>query len=136
MGHTNPILVVDDDAAAREHLRELLEAAGHSVVQARDGNAALGLMVGTSGTTPALIILDLVMPGLGGLEFLDVLKSYVRLARIPVIIVSGYSPAALNLEDGRIATFLQKPVDPSALLAAVREHLEGPQSVDDEASAV
>ncbi len=119
MAEPGPILVIDDDDGTRHSIRELLEADGLVVVEARDGNDALGLMVGTTGIKPALVVLDLEMPRLPGASFLRVLRSYVGLRDIPVIVVSGHAPTAL---DATVAAYLQKPVDPPTLLSAVREH--------------
>lgn len=79
------VLVIDDDAAAREFSRDLLEKSGYSVVEAADGATAIE-RVGK--TMPECIVLDLVMPGLSGFDTLRALrKSHTSLA--PVVVLTS-----------------------------------------------
>ena len=85
--HEMDVLVVEDDAATRELLREqLLEAGVSRVHMAADGREALQLM---EHQTPQLVLLDLMMPGMGGLAFLRALRLDVRWVHLPVVVVSG-----------------------------------------------
>src|SRR5215468_6933586 len=85
-----PILVVDDSEDARESLRESLEGAGFMAIEAENDRKALELLVTGIVPKPCLIVCDLEMPVMTGLELLMVLRSYTPLASIPVIVVSAY----------------------------------------------
>ncbi len=127
---TRTILVVDDDERVREVVSWQLEAEGFVVVQAGDGPAALQSI---AALPPDLVILDLSLPGLGGL---DVLRRLRQHSRLPVIVLSGR-----NGETDRIVgldlgadDYLVKPFSPEELAARVRSVLrrcEPPR--DDEA---
>jgi CheY-like chemotaxis protein len=108
------ILVVDDDVDAREVLCILLEAEGYRTASAVSGADALELLTDMA---PSLILLDLMMPGMSGLQVFNVLKADAKLASIPVLFVSA-SVESL----GAGVQFLQKPVAFDALLEVVREH--------------
>lgn len=116
------VLVVDDCATARAFARMVLLAGGHEVIEAQNGDEALDLM---AERPPDCIVLDLVMPGLSGLELMEVLGG--RLEPAPVVVVS----ASLD-EDSRrrcfrlgARAFVQKPVSRETLARAVREALAG-----------
>ena len=80
------ILIVDDDADNREILARLMERDGHTVVCACSGKQAIDLLVGSN---PSLVLLDIRMPGMDGIEFLGVIRSYRRWQNLPVIVLSG-----------------------------------------------
>ncbi|HXH83975.1 MAG TPA: response regulator [Candidatus Tectomicrobia bacterium] len=117
------ILVIDDDPDVREIVREALEAAGHEVREADDGDGGLALLR----QSPAdLVITDIFMPGKEGLEtILDVRQEFPG---IKIIAISGggglrtldYLPAAR--EFGAILA-IPKPFDCDLLVAAVRDLL-------------
>lgn len=113
------VLVVDDDVDARESIRDLLEANGHPVIEAANGQQALNLLVSQSRPRIGLIVLDWMMPVMGGRELLKVLQSYVRLATIPVLVVSGHTRDLEDAERKRIVASLQTPFDPAKLLSMV-----------------
>lgn len=109
------ILVVDDDPAVRKLLVKVLEEAGYAVVAAEDGAAACDLV---QHLLPHLIILDLHMPRMSGVEFL------ARWQQIPVLILSGYlAEHRLDPHRSNVVGMLEKPVDLSVLIAKVREVL-------------
>jgi CheY-like chemotaxis protein len=108
-----PLLVVDDDDDVRSVLVDVLSAEGYEVVAARDGSEALRL---AASSHPALIILDLMMPVMSGWEFLTHRRADPELAEIPVLAMSASHAITLHV-DG----FLSKPMELSALFAAVRE---------------
>ncbi len=117
-----PILLVDDSADQREAVREVLESAGYDVVEAPSGRDALAYLTSQDVDEPTLIFLDITMPGMSGWELLAILKSYTRLARIPVVIISGDAlthPEAKT--QGLIKRYLQKPVSVEEILAAAKE---------------
>src|SRR5262245_52197441 len=79
------VFVVDDDESVRAHLQVLLSALGYDVVQAASGQEALSRLAADS--LPALVMLDLMMPGLSGLQVLDRLKA--GYPQVPVVILSA-----------------------------------------------
>jgi CheY-like chemotaxis protein len=84
----NPhVLVVDDDEETRGAVRDLLAENGLCVTEAVNGRAALDIL--TSGEKPTLVVLDLDMPVMSGLELLDIMRRYERLSRVPVVVLSG-----------------------------------------------
>lgn len=89
------ILIVDDDAEIRTAHRKLVEQAfpGCRVRLAEDGESALAQM---ESEIPALVLLDLVMPGLGGADVLDRMRADARLRAVPVVVLSS---KLLSLED-------------------------------------
>lgn len=89
------ILIVDDDSKARLQYRELLAAGpkGYTIREAPDGETAQRLM---QAETPSLVILDLMMPGIGGAQVLDWMRAQPALRLVPVIILSS---KLLNLDD-------------------------------------
>jgi CheY-like chemotaxis protein len=83
------VLVVDDDAAAREYARRLLEGSGFSVTEAPDGASALEKV---KRSMPECIVLDLVMPGLSGFETLRSMRT-AHPALAPVIVLTSMDGA-------------------------------------------
>nr|NIP81526.1 sigma-54-dependent Fis family transcriptional regulator [Gemmatimonadota bacterium]NIQ56949.1 sigma-54-dependent Fis family transcriptional regulator [Gemmatimonadota bacterium]NIU77120.1 response regulator [Gammaproteobacteria bacterium]NIX46441.1 response regulator [Gemmatimonadota bacterium]NIY10755.1 response regulator [Gemmatimonadota bacterium] len=115
------ILVVDDDRAFRLSTAELLRQDGHDVALAEDAAAAAAAL---EDATYDLMLLDLRMPGLDGLDLLEVLRR--RGAGVPVLMVTGFGSietAVQSLHTGA-DDFLTKPVDPDVLSARVEELLE------------
>jgi CheY-like chemotaxis protein len=108
------ILVVDDDAAICDALKEHLEAGGHQVVTARDGQRALESL--RTGFQASVIVLDLLMPGMDGWDFRSVQLSDPSLAKIPVVVLSGsgFTAATIRKQLG-VADYLPKPPDPGRL---------------------
>jgi CheY-like chemotaxis protein len=127
----NPILVIDDDDDFRGLVCDLLRKTGVAVLEASDCRRALGLLLSAQDVEPSLILLDLVMPGMSGWEFLAIVKSYIRLAAIPIVVVSGKSPPTEAL---RRATndHVMKPIEPASFLATVGKFvsLPGPPVID------
>jgi CheY-like chemotaxis protein len=112
------ILVVDDEPAVLAVLGRELAVAGHEVIEAVNGREALRVLGRTAGAVDA-IVSDIVMPDMGGRELAGQLaRSYPD---IPVIWISGFSFDTLGPDFAYIErhSFLQKPVQPGALLDAV-----------------
>jgi CheY-like chemotaxis protein len=116
------ILVVDDYAEAREAIREVLEDAGHSVVEARNGQEALQLLTSSADTQVGMIVLDLQMPIMDGWQFLRLLSSYVRLSHIPVLIVSAHPPRLDQVTHPAIVGCLNPPYELEQLLSMVNTY--------------
>jgi CheY-like chemotaxis protein len=115
------VLVVDDDFDIREVMRELLCAEGYAVLTAADGSEALTAL--RAGTRPDVLLLDLTMPEVSGIEVIDVLRKDESLRAIPVVVCSvnrGYDP-----DDLGVHSVLRKPVAIDDLLEAVKKALPG-----------
>jgi len=99
------VLVVDDEPLIRSQLRHALGLRGYSVELAENGERALELLVDSQPF--ALIILDMTMPDLSGVEVLRRIRASG--ARVPVVLSSGYHDAAIDLHRGSYQGFLIKP---------------------------
>lgn len=118
------VLVVEDDPSVRGLLHTLLSAEGYEVSTASDGLAGL---VKAASSQPALILLDLMMPDLGGVRVLEELQDDPELAGTPVIVVTGKIDAVPGMRDllGEERVFL-KPFAVAELLARVADITGGP----------
>lgn len=119
------VLLVDDDALVRTIARAILQRAGMAVAEATDGREALTLLKG--GAPVSLVLLDLEMPGMNGMETLRAIRSSPRLATTPVLMLSASEDAAERqaaIEAGAHG-FIGKPIAPDRLLGAVRGMLPG-----------
>ena len=116
----NPsVLVVEDDPSVRGLLDTLLTAEGYDVTVASDGIAGL---VKASSHHPALILLDLMMPDLGGVRVLEELAYDPELAGIPVVVVTGKVEAVPALKDALGAeNVFAKPFGVTELLERVAQ---------------
>ena len=117
--HAPQVLVVEDDPSVRGLLETLLSSEGYRVVTASDGIAGLHE---AAASRPAAILLDLVMPDLGGLRVLEEMHQNPMLADVPVLVLTGRLEAIPALEDrlGRDYVF-SKPFGVADLLSRVAE---------------
>jgi CheY-like chemotaxis protein len=122
------VLVVDDDAAQRGELSDVLDEHGYAVVEAAHGHEVLEYLVDRRHPLPAAILLDLSMPVLTGWELLALLKGYPRLANIPVVLLSGAEPQLDPVKHGTVRAFLRKPFSVGQVLSAL-EHASPPTPV-------
>jgi DNA-binding response OmpR family regulator len=116
------ILVVDDSPDTLGFLTQAIESTGATVLVALDGESALTL---TEQVTPDLILMDAVMPGIGGFEACRRLKGIDHLVHVPVIFMTGLSETehiVRGLEVGGV-DYLTKPIIIDELIARVRVHL-------------
>jgi len=116
------ILVVDDDPTIREMLAQTLEQAGYAVLCAADSTSAVDL---ARQYHPALITLDLAMPGVDGRRLLPVLKEDPAIKEIPVLVISALVSGG-HLHIPGAAGALSKPVHREILLRAVEDILRPP----------
>ncbi len=102
------VLVVDDDPGMLELMEVYISRQGFQVIGVPSGEDALGTL---DDTQPDLVILDLVLPGMGGLDVLRQLKQ--ALPRVPVVMVSGHGQARNIVESMRrgASDFLRKPFE-------------------------
>jgi two-component system, OmpR family, phosphate regulon response regulator PhoB len=109
------VLLVEDDAALAQMYRTKLERDGYTVQVAGDGEEALGVL---SGELPDLIFLDVRLPRMDGLTFLERLRAAERTKNLPVVIVSNYSEAELvarGLQLGALEYLVKSQTTPGQL---------------------
>jgi len=122
----NAILVVEDDPDIRFGLAVLLEDEGYEVLTAANGREALARLH-TLSVLPSLILLDLMMPDMDGWEFRAEQRRDAVLATIPVIILSAAGDLAARTTKLGAVGVMQKPVQVSDLLKAIKRHCPPPQ---------
>jgi CheY-like chemotaxis protein len=113
------ILLVDDDASVRRSLGRLLRAHDYEVVEAENAGAALQVLDTMS---PALMLMDMVMPGEDALATVRKLKAEREAASVPVIALTA-SPPFGEADRALFAAVIHKPCKPSALLEAIENAL-------------
>jgi two-component system chemotaxis response regulator CheY len=118
---TGRVLVVDDSSLARRNSRRILEGAGYEVDEAEDGLTALERYFVQR---PAVVILDLVMKGMYGLDVLAKLREMDPDARVIVVSADVQTSSRELVETGGAVGFLNKPVEADSLLSAVRRALQ------------
>jgi two-component system chemotaxis response regulator CheY len=116
------VLVIDDSGLARKNLRRMLQGAGHEVVEAQDGMAALEMYFAEK---PDVVLLDLVMSGMYGLDVLKKLRQLDPEARVVVVSADIQTPSREMAREYGAGAFLSKPVEESEVLAAVNALLNG-----------
>jgi two-component system chemotaxis response regulator CheY len=114
------VLIVDDSGLARRRARAILESAGFEVIEAEDGMAALERYFVDK---PDVVLLDLVMKGMYGLEVLERLKELDPNARVIVVSADVQTSSHELVAQGGAVGFLVKPVDPNEVLTLVRSTL-------------
>lgn len=116
------ILLVDDSGLARRSARRTLEGAGYEVVEAEDG---LGALERYFTDKPDVVLLDLVMKGMYGLEVLGKLREMDPDARVIVVSADIQTSSRDLVTEAGARGFLNKPARPEDMLGAVRAALEG-----------
>ena len=127
---THHLLVVDDDPAIRRMLTHLLEAEGYAVQTAMDGSDALSVI---EAGQPDLLLVDLQMPGMGGLELLSRLSDLAVVP--PSIVISGQLDGRRLAERAGAVEFIAKPFEVDELLEAVASLLDAPPRAPRDKSA-
>jgi len=117
---TRAILVVDDNDDVRDAMIAALQIAGYEAEGAENGVVALRRLL-DEGLRPGLILLDLMMPEMDGLEFRERQLRYADLAQIPVVIISAFGRQTAVRALG-VSDYLAKPIDFQRLLAVVAQH--------------
>ncbi|HXP43284.1 MAG TPA: response regulator [Candidatus Acidoferrales bacterium] len=108
------VLVAEDNAVNRELIRELLELRGYTVLEACDGQEALGII---ERAQPDLLLLDIGMPVLDGFAVVRRIRESPRIARLPIVAVTAYAMQGdrERILDSGFDGYLSKPINPSSL---------------------
>jgi two-component system response regulator MprA len=114
------VLLVEDEADLREAFSGIIENEGFPVTRASDGVEAFELL--TAGLRPCLIVLDLMMPRMDGVEFRRRQRADPTLADIPVVVVSGVTDKIERVRQLGVVECLRKPPNLDRLVALVAEH--------------
>jgi CheY-like chemotaxis protein len=114
------VLIVEDDPTLRMVIGMVLERDGHEIDEAPHGEAALSVI---AGHRPDIVVADLKMPVMDGLELIERMNADAATAGVPVILLSG--AAELGEARDRASAVLAKPFDPADLLATVRSLARG-----------
>jgi twitching motility two-component system response regulator PilH len=112
------VLIVDDSQLYRYKLRKLVEAKGHVALTAKNGEEALEM---ARAEQPAVILMDIVMPGMNGYEAKRLLARDAQTSEIPVIFVSSRSAESDKVWGMRLgaAGYVTKPINPDKLDSAI-----------------
>jgi signal transduction histidine kinase len=127
-----PLLIIDDEKAVREGLREFLEDEGYEVYEAPDGSAGLSVF---RTVKPELVLTDLRMPGMSGIEVIRAIRKLKE--DTPIIVFTGYGTlgSAIDAIHLQVFDFIKKPIDLEYLkgtLDRARTTLNGTRLVQDE----
>jgi len=118
------VLIVDDDSSVRELLEFLIKKEGFQLDSAADGEEALRK---SREISPDLILLDLMLPKLGGFEILRELQSDAT-AGIPIVIITGRyterTTSEMIKQEPNVIEFIEKPLKPQILIAAMHKILK------------
>ncbi len=117
----NKILIAEDEKVTRTALARILEQEGLQVIEALDGSQAVELFRRES---PAVVLLDLIMPVMGGLETLRILKEMDPTVPVVISTVRGDISTAVETMKFGAYDFLAKPVEPGKLIITVNRALE------------
>jgi PAS domain S-box-containing protein len=123
------ILVVEDNPTTRKMLRLALVTEGYTVVEAADARAALAA---AEKTLPDLVLQDLILPDMDGLELLRRLRAFPGGSELPILALSGFLSRleeTQTAQDGFTA-LLVKPIEPSRLIEAIRVFLPQPPALE------
>jgi two-component system response regulator PrrA len=110
-----PVLIVDDDIETLAAERELLAESGFRVVEARDGAEALRVV---QEDPPAVVVLDVQMPGMDGPSFARALRMALR--RVPLVILTGVPDPRREADRCNAEAYLAKPFDAAQFVSVVR----------------
>ena len=133
--HDTPILLIDDEESVLEGIGEFLEDEGYRVFKASDGSTGLEVF---RSVKPDLVMTDLRMPGMSGIELISEIRKLKE--STPIIVFTGYGSldTAIDAIHLRVFDFVTKPVDLDALkdiLDRARRNLKVARQVQDEMAA-
>jgi DNA-binding response OmpR family regulator len=112
------VLIVDDEEELVTTIAERLQIRGIQVQTATDGETALNMI---EANPPQVVVLDVMMPGMGGIEVLQRMKA--QNLKIPVILLTGYGSTEQGMEGMKLGAFdyLMKPCDLNNLISKIQE---------------
>ncbi len=112
------VLIVDDDRDAAEMLAQALEGAGHEVRQEHDG---MGAVVAAAQFQPDVVLLDLGLPGMDGIEVARRLRTYPQLAGVRIVALTGFGQGSDRKRSAAVGieSHLVKPVDVDTVMQAI-----------------
>jgi two-component system, cell cycle response regulator DivK len=119
----NTVLIVDDNADERLIFAAVLQHHGYCVVTAGDGPGAIDA---AEQYVPAVILMDVNLPGINGLAATQVIRATPKTAQIPVICVTSFDVTAAEARGAGCQSILRKPVSPSQLINAVSATITNP----------
>lgn len=121
------VLVVEDEEHIQQLIRIILEKHGHKVLTAGNGEIALEKL--DTGLRPNLIILDIMMPGIDGLQVLGKLKQNQALRDIPVVLLSALAKENVVIQGIKLGAkgYIRKPFHPKDLIERVSPFLSDDQ---------
>lgn len=117
------VLVVDDQKYLREIIAAIVEEAGYPALAVETPEEALGRL---DQIQPELLVLDMSLPGMSGLQFLDQLRADETWQTMPVVMVSGDPGKLVAVEGRENVVALTKPFDVSVLIGEIRRLLGPP----------
>ncbi|HEY1015477.1 MAG TPA: response regulator [Herpetosiphonaceae bacterium] len=117
------VMVVDDEDELVDMIGMVVEDLGHEVMTATNGKEAIRALAGV-GAPPALIISDVMMPQMNGVDLVRALKADPRLSHVPVILMSAAGPPA---EYDTADYFIHKPFDLDALVELIEQCIADPR---------
>jgi CheY-like chemotaxis protein len=120
------VLIIDDEIHMRRLTARMLELAGYQIVEAAGGPQALEVV---QETRPDVITCDIAMPGMNGLDVLEILKSQPETADIPVIMLTavGDEKDAARATQLGAADYITKPFSSTNLVETIERHLAARQ---------
>ena len=130
------VLVADDDADLRKVLRDLLTDEGFVVTETDQGEAVVAAMSAGGDEVPQLVIMDLRMPGTGGLDALKAMRSTYSLP-LPVIVITGFGSSNTAIEAMQLGAYdyITKPFDLDDILLTVNRYFDW-QSLNEQVASL
>ena len=121
-GEPPAVLIVEDDGMVAEATSDAIEAAGYRAIHARDGWQALEAL---KHERPAVLLVDLSLPGMSGSEFLRFVRESPIWSRIPRVIMTGTNDPMIGVRED--APVFYKPLDIDSLVSAVQRYCDNPR---------
>ena len=118
------IMTVDDSASLREIASLVLRAGGYEVIEAVDGLDALSKLSKVTTQEPNLILTDVNMPGMDGLELTRQIRAMPQYKFVPIVVLTGSESCGERKQEAKSAgatAWMNKPFTPSELLAVMKK---------------
>jgi CheY-like chemotaxis protein len=114
------VLIVDDDGAIREVLGEILLEEGYTVLEAKNGREGLAVLRTNAARRPCVVLLDLMMPEMDGVQFRREQLEDPAIATVPVVILSADADVAARAKEMGVAAGLRKPIHLDEIMSTVK----------------